>query len=97
MSSDACANGSSPTVTVQLPIVDDANDVTEVRTTKKNRRQTSNLYYNIYRLGGCPLSGKSSMCMMCLKYGIILLIVMKNLWVQFTHILFAPGRRPVPR
>ena len=34
-----------------------------------------------YLLGGCPLSGKSSMCMMCLKYRIILLIVIKNLWV----------------
>ena len=32
-------------------------------------------------LGGCPLSGKSSMCMMCLKYRIILLIVIKNPWV----------------
>ena len=29
-------------------------------------------------LGGCPLSGKSSMCMKCLKYRIILLIVIKN-------------------
>ena len=29
-------------------------------------------------LGGCSLSGKSSMCMMCLKYRIILLIVIKN-------------------
>ena len=37
------------------------------------------MYNNI--LGGCPLSGKSSMCMMCLKYRIILLIVIKNPWV----------------
>ena len=27
------------------------------------------------------MSGKSSMCMMCLKYRIILLIVIKNPWV----------------
>ena len=31
-----------------------------------------------YTLCGCPLSGKSSMCMMCLKYRIILLIVIKE-------------------
>ena len=36
----------------------------------------------VYVLGGCPLSGKSSMCMMCLKYRIILLIVIKNPWVN---------------
>ena len=29
-------------------------------------------------LGGCPLSGKSSMCMMCLKYRIILLIIIRT-------------------
>ena len=29
----------------------------------------------------CPFSGKSSMCMMCWKYRIILLIVIKNPWV----------------
>ena len=34
---------------------------------KINNRSLSSL------LGGCPLSGKSSMCMMCLKYRIILL------------------------
>ena len=38
------------------------------------------------QLGGCPLRGKSSMCMMCLKYRIILLIVIKNLWVILSHI-----------
>ena len=37
------------------------------------------------------------MCMMCLKYRIILLIVIKNRGSTccFTHIYFAPGRRPV--
>ena len=34
----------------------------------------------INKLGGCPLRGKSSMCMMCLNYRIILLIVIKNPW-----------------
>ena len=34
------------------------------------------------KLGRCPLSGKSSMCMMCLKYRTILLIVVKNPWVH---------------
>ena len=41
----------------------------------------------IIKLGGCPLSRKSSMGMMCLKYRIILLIVIKNPWV----ILLASG------
>ena len=36
------------------------------------------------------------MCMMCLKYRIILIIVIKNPWVQFTHIFFAPGAAPYP-
>ena len=30
------------------------------------------------QLGGCPLSGESSMCMMCLKYTITLFIVIKK-------------------
>ena len=47
--SDACANGSSPAVTVQLPTVDDANDFTEVRPTKKGRRK------NIERKERCQL------------------------------------------
>ena len=50
MPSDACANGSSPAVTVQLPTVDDANDFTEVRPTKKGRRK------NIERKERCQLS-----------------------------------------
>ena len=62
MSSEACANGSSPAVTVQLPAVDDANDVTEVRTTKKNRRKTSKGKNDDnwrYCVQNCLHSGKS--------------------------------------
>ena len=36
------------------------------------------------------------MCMMCLKYRIILLIYEEPVEI-FTHQCFAPGRRPVPR
>ena len=45
-------------------------------------------------LGGCPLSGKSSMCMMCLKYRIILLIVIKNPWVILLTYFLLRGAAP---
>ena len=46
------------------------------------------------QLDWCSLSGKSSMCMMCLKYRIILLIVIKNpLVILLTYFLHrAPAR-----
>ena len=47
----------------------------------------NNLYFS-NQLGGCPLSGKSSMCMMCLKYRIIQLIVIKNPWVHGLNKIF---------
>ena len=65
MPSDACANGSSPAVTVQLPTVDDANDFTEVRPTKQGRPKTSkgknddNWIYGAYCVHNCLHSGKS--------------------------------------
>ena len=42
-------------------------------------------------LGGCPLSGKSSMCMMCLKYRIILLLF----FILLTYFLLR-GAAPNP-
>ena len=45
---------------------------------------------------GCPLSGKSSMCMMRLKYRIILLIVIKNPWVILLTYCLLPGAAPYP-
>ena len=62
-----------------------------------NEKNAFEVLLFLYRqLGGCPLSGKSSMCMMCLKYRIILLIVIKNPWVQFTHIFLLRGAAPYP-
>ena len=56
--------------------------------------QTSSITHQHYIiLGGCPLRGKSSMCMMCLKYRIILLIVIKNPLLTY----FLLRGRPVPR
>ena len=46
----------------------------------------------------CP--SRASMCIKCLKYRIVLLIVIKNPWVHGLILLtlyFAPGHRPVPR
>ena len=48
------------------------------------------------QLDWCSLSGKSSMCMMFLKYRIILLIVVKNPWVILLTYFFAPGAGPYP-
>ena len=50
----------------------------------------------LYILGGCPLSGKSSMCMMCLKYRILLLIVIKNPWVILLTYFLLRGATPYP-
>ena len=53
-------------------------------------------YTNSISLGGCPLREKSSMCMMCLKYRIIQLFVIKNPWKYLlTYFLFR-GAAPCP-
>ena len=49
-----------------------------------------------YSLGGCPLRGKSSMCMMCFKYRIILLIVIQNPWVILLTYFLLLGATPYP-
>ena len=43
-----------------------------------------------------PFEGDSSMCLMCLKYRNLLLIVIKNPWKYYSYICFAPQRRPYP-
>ena len=47
-------------------------------------------------LGGCPLGGKSSMCMITLKYRIILLIVIKYPWVILLAYFLLRGTAPYP-
>ena len=42
------------------------------------------------------MRGKSSMRMMCLKYRIILLIVIKNLWVILLTYFLLRGAEPYP-
>ena len=53
--------------------------------------------FSSLELGGCPLRGKSSMCMMCLKYRIILLIVIKNVDIMYSRMFCsgAPPRTPL--
>ena len=66
----------------------------------KDRTNTSRDLLNfIYRIGGCPLRGKSLMCMMCLKYRIILLIVIETPWKYLLTYYFsgAPPRTPLGR
>ena len=47
-------------------------------------------------LGRCPLSRTSSMCMMYLKYRIILLIVINNPWVHLLTYFLLRGAAPYP-
>ena len=71
VSSDACTNGCSP-VTVQLPTVDDSNDVTVDKATKKSRRKASKGKNDDnwrYCIQNCLHSGKPTneliQCHMC--------------------------------
>ena len=47
-------------------------------------------------LDECPVRGKSSMCKMCLKYRIILLIVIKNPLVILLTYFLLRGAAPYP-